>query len=187
MGLTDASSGVLSCAVVCWVSILPTSRPLQGAMSRTPPATVVATKGAPTAWPLRTPPLLPAPLLVLLLQTWRRAFPRTDGSNCPQLLPSGSPARGYRRTAPFPGGAHSAGRPHVCSVAVLTCEATFPGSAGLAGWFTGCHERHDGCACLCGALQRLPSRLVLAGWSGHSSAAKSAATRRRPMFWSRSN
>ena len=53
-------------------------------MSRTPPATVVATRGHFAA---SHPPIFPAPLLVLLLQTWRRAFQeRTDGSNCLRLL-----------------------------------------------------------------------------------------------------
>ena len=90
-------------------------------MSRTPPATVVATRGHLAA---SHPPIFPAPLLVLLLQTWRRAFQeRTDGSNCPQLLPSGSPARGCRLTTPWGRRCPSAGRPHVCSLAVLPCEA----------------------------------------------------------------
>ena len=48
---------------------------------------------------------------------------RTDGSNCPQLLPSGSPARGCRLTTPWGRRCPSAGRPHVCSLAVLPCEA----------------------------------------------------------------
>ena len=52
----------------------------------------------------------------------RRAFPRTDGSDCPQLLLSG-PCPQVPLVARGPGGAIPAGKPHVCSVAALACEA----------------------------------------------------------------
>ena len=52
------SGGTMSC------QIFPTLRPLQGAMSRTPLATVVATKGGQLfAWPARTPVALSGPTL----------------------------------------------------------------------------------------------------------------------------
>ena len=98
MGLTDASSGVLSCAVVCWVSILPTSRPLQGAMSRTPPATVVATPGAflaashpptpsgPTLGP--SPPNMAARIPA---HRWKQLPPVASiGEPCPGVPPDGA-------------------------------------------------------------------------------------------------
>ena len=87
----------------------------------------------------------------------RRAFPRTDGSNCPQLLPSG-PCPLVPLVDAGPGGAISAGKPHVCSVAALACGALpqsvadarhcsrpsrpYPSDvtsvhAGLAGWLNG--------------------------------------------------